>query len=178
MHSIFAGRPTSLATGVRAIHTWTLQWVMAWPLHLHGGHPLHAPLNLRGLWGWQQYFQPQKFDCAKVILYLTVFSAAPAKIHEAEHWHWILCLSRPGLLRVLFAPGHTTFQTKFINQRSSLSRQFTTWKIPVVGVSRPFMLVFYRVTPAKTARLQYLDNPSPLGIRMVHHQDHIKVQYH
>ena len=40
MHSIFAGRPMSLAAGVRAMHAQTLEGVMGWPLHLHCGHPL------------------------------------------------------------------------------------------------------------------------------------------
>ena len=34
-HSISAGRPMSLAMGVRAMHAQTLDGMMGWPLHLH-----------------------------------------------------------------------------------------------------------------------------------------------
>ena len=56
MHSIFAGRPMSLAVGVRAMHTWTLGGVMVWP------SLWTSPVFTLNLQGYHGDFEFKKLD--------------------------------------------------------------------------------------------------------------------
>ena len=63
MHSIFAGEPMSLATGVRAMPPEHFNGLMGRPSHLHGRHPLHMPWTFKSRpRSLPKYFEPKKFD--------------------------------------------------------------------------------------------------------------------